>query len=66
MYIWYKNSILASIASLSGSILAVFAAWSIIDGELDILSGILAIAIGCGLVFLGSVISAWKEDKKKK
>ena len=66
MYIWYKNSILASIASLSGSILAVFAVWSMIDGELDILSGILAIAIGCGLVFLGSVISARKEDKKKK
>ena len=66
MYIWYSNSILASLVSLFGCAMGVVAIGSMISGELDILSGILAIAIGCGLVFLGSVISARKEDKKKK
>ena len=38
---------------------------SIISGELDILSGILALAIGLGLMWLGDFISTKKAEKKR-
>ena len=61
----YKNSILATICSLFGTAFIAMALLSMINGDLEILSGIIVIAVGIGLVILAGEISQWKERRKK-
>ena len=64
-FVIYKNSILASICSLFGSAFVALAVVSMFNGELGILPGIGVIAVGFGLIMLGSFISERKAKKKQ-
>lgn len=63
-FIIYKNSVLATICSLFGSAFIAMAVMALFNQELDIPTGIIVIAIGAALFWLGSFISARKERKK--
>lgn len=64
-FVIYRNSILASICSLFGSACVAMAVGGLIGKEIEILPGIAMIAVGIGLVWLGSVISERKARKKQ-
>ena len=64
-FVIYRNSILASICSLFGSACVAMAVGGLIGKEIEILPGIAMIAVGIGLVWLGSVISERKTRKKQ-
>lgn len=64
-FIIYKNSVLATICSLFGSAFIAMAVMALFNQELDIPTGIIVIAIGAALFWLGSFISARKERKKQ-
>lgn len=64
-FVIYRNSILASICSLFGSVCVAMAVGGLIGKEIEILPGIAMIAVGIGLVWLGSVISERKARKKQ-
>ena len=64
-FVIYRNSILASICSLFGSACVAMAVGGLIGNEIEILPGIAMIAVGIGLVWLGSVISERKARKKQ-
>lgn len=61
----YRNSVLATICSIFGAAFIALGVMSMISGELDILSGIIALAIGLGLMWLGDFISTKKAEKKR-
>lgn len=61
----YHNSVLATICSMGGAAFIALGVMAMISGELDILSGIIALAIGLGLMWLGSFISTRKAEKKR-
>lgn len=61
----YKNSVLATICSMFGAACIVLAVTSLIRKELDVLSAVVVIAAGVGLMWLGSVISERKAAKKQ-
>lgn len=61
----YRNSILATICSIFGAFFISLAVMAMIGDELDILSGIIALAIGLGLMWLGDFISTKKAEKKR-
>lgn len=63
-FVIYKNSILASLCSMFGAAFITLAVISLINGELDILSGIGLVAVGLGLMWLASVISERKAKRK--
>lgn len=65
MYFLYKNSVLATLCSIFGSALAILAIGAMSEGELSILSGIAAIALGVSLMFLGNAISKRKAKKQR-
>lgn len=64
-FIIYKNSILATLFSLFGAVFIAMAVMALVNGELDVLSGIGVIAAGLMLMWLASVISARKEKRKQ-
>lgn len=61
----YKNSILATLCSLFGTALIAMAVLSMFSGELEILHGLCAIALGAVFVILAGEISERKERRKK-
>ena len=65
IFISYKNSFLASICSLFGTAFLVLALVAMVKGELDILSGVIMIAIGGGMMYLAKVISDRKAKKQR-
>ena len=65
MYFLYKNSVLATLCSIFGSALGILAIGAMSEGELNILSGIAAIALGVSLMFLGNAISKRKAKKQR-
>ena len=64
-FIIYKNSVLASFCSLFGSAFIAMAVMALLSGELGILPAIGTIASGFGLIWLGSVISEKKAERKR-
>lgn len=65
-FIIYKNSILATLFSLFGAVFIAMAVMALVNGELDVLSGIGVIAAGLMLMWLASVISARKEKGSRQ
>lgn len=66
MIIWYRNSILASIVSLSGCALAVVGFGEMQDKEISTATGIIMIVLGVCAVILGWFISEHKREKKRR
>ena len=64
MFIWYRNSVLASIVSIIGCVIACTGIYGIIDKEIGVGPGILLIIAGIGTAALGSAISEQKAKKK--
>ncbi len=62
MFIWYRNSFLASVVSIAGCGILIGGIAVIAEG--DILPGIAFIAAGLGLCILARVISGNKSFKK--
>ena len=62
MVFWYKNSFLASVVSIGGSVLALGGIAMINDSETG--TGILMIVIGIALMICGKLISNDKAFKK--
>lgn len=65
MIIWYRNSILASIVSLSGCALAVVGFGEMQDKEISAATGIIMIVLGVCAVILGWFISERKREKER-
>lgn len=61
----YHNSILATVCSMFGAAFIALGVMAMIGGGLDILSGIIALAMGFGLMWLGDFISNRKATKKR-
>ncbi len=64
-FVIYKNSILATICSMFGAACIAMAVGGLVGKEIGILSAMIMIAAGLGLMFLASLISEHKEKKKK-
>ena len=64
-FVIYRNSVPATICSMGGAAFIALGVMAMISGELDILSGIIALAIGLGLMGLGDFISTKKSEKKR-
>ena len=64
MIFWYRNSFLASIVSIVGCVIALIGIAGIRNKEIGVGIGILVIAVGAGVAFLGKLISDWKEKKR--
>lgn len=64
MIIWYKNSILASIVSIIGCVIAVTGVYGLVDGESSAGIGILMIIVGICIAAVGKIISEQKAKKK--
>lgn len=65
MVIWYKNSILASIMSITGCSFILFAVYGLIDGAYSADSLIVAIVIGIALAVGGNFVSKRKAAKQQ-
>ena len=66
MFIWYKNSAIASIVSIIGCVAAFCGIAWIWKGEIGTWQGILLIICGIGIAILGKRISERKEKKKQE
>lgn len=64
-YVYYKNSVLASIVSVLGCLFVTLGIMSLFEGGMDVVSCIAMIALGVLLAWLGRVISKRKEKKKQ-
>lgn len=65
-FVIYRNSVPATICSMGGAAFIALGVMAMISGELDILSGLIALAIGLGLMWLGDFISTRKAKSKKQ
>lgn len=65
-FVIYKNSVLATICSIFGAAFFALAVLALINGEIDILSGIIALLVSLGLMWLGSFISEKKARRKQQ
>ena len=63
MIIWYKNSFLASLVSIFGSVMALGGLVTIVEGE-EFGGGIALIVVGVAMVLWGKKISKNKAFKK--
>lgn len=62
-FVIYKNSVLATLCSIFGASFIAMAVMAMVSGELEILSGIILIVAGVGLMWLGDFISTKKAEE---
>lgn len=65
-FVIYKNSVLATLCSIFGASFIAMAVMAMVSGELEILSGIILIVAGIGLMWLGDLISTKKAERKRR
>ena len=65
-FVIYKNSVLATLCSIFGASFIAMAVMAMVSGELEILSGIILIVAGIGLMWLGDFISTKKAERKRR
>lgn len=65
-FVIYKNSVPATICSMLGAAFFALAVLALINGEIDILSGVITILISLGLMWLGGFISERKARCRRQ
>lgn len=65
-FVIYRNSFLATVCSMFGATFVATAVASILSGGMGVLEAVGVLAVGLFFMWLGSVISRKKAERKQK